>query len=177
VDPDGHCGGPGQNDCGKITVTAKVQDAHPEVQKTNSKGSATATVVGGVDYTIKYAGKPMANTDVSEKVTNKTTIDGKVTDVKTETSPGRTGANGVVPDETSYSTTKYGPSMPGTNLAAQEMADSSIVKSTTQILMITSPTGFACQVTEQRSMSNDGSDWTVKLNSPATQTATPSKPQ
>jgi RHS repeat-associated protein len=174
ADADGHCGGPGESDCGSITVTATVAKPAELTVAPPSGGKQTATVEGQVNYKMTYAGKPLANTPVHEEVTNKRSRDGKPEPTNTETRDAKTNDAGVIGDQTSMSITV--PAMKG--LAESIMTTSVNTKDTTQVLTMASPSGSTCQVTEKRTMTNAdasgdaSSQYTIKLQTPK-QTATP----
>jgi RHS repeat-associated protein len=168
-DPDGHCSG---DDCAKITVTAE-KTKEPEVTSSRNGRTSTATVEGEVQYTIKNDGKPMADTQVHEDVSNKSFQDGKAVSVTPTTQDASTNKQGVIGDQSNISISTSAPSLPGTNAAEQILTTGDFSKQTTQTLTIGS-TG--CQVTETRTLSIKDGDVNLTLQSPKTQTATPTPP-
>lgn len=166
ADLDGHCDG---EHCDRITVSAKVSK-EPEVTSSKNGRTSTATVEAEVQYTIKQNGKPMADTPIHEEVSNKVTRNGTPEKSVTDTHDDSTNKQGVIGDMTSHTISTNAPSLPGTNLAEQILTTSVVSKETTQTLTIGS-TG--CQVTEVRTLSNKDGDFTLTLQSPKTQKATP----
>ncbi len=173
ADADGHC--PPGIDCNKITVDAAVSE-EPQVRAGSAPG--TASVEGQVQYTFKYTGNAMKNMPVHEEVSNKSFQDGQPVKAGLTTSDAKTNNAGVVGDTSSIDI-KVAP-LPG--LATTTLSTSVFTKETTQVLSFNSPSGSACTVTEQRTMTNadktDGtpsSDYRIDIKKP-TQTASPAPP-
>jgi RHS repeat-associated protein len=164
IDADGH-----EDDCSKITVTVE-KTKEPEVTSSRDGRTSTATVEGEVQYTIKNDGKPVAETQIHEDVSNKNTRDGRPDQSTTIPNDEKTNDQGVIKDQSTISVTTSAPSLLGTNAAEKTLSSSVFSKETTQTLMIGS-TG--CQVTEKRTLSNASGEFTLTLQSPETQTATP----
>jgi len=175
VDQDGHCSG---DDCGKVSVTATTSGDAP---LESSNGGRTATAEGTVQYSFTYNKGPLANTQIHEDISNKSTRDGVPEKAKLTTSDDATGPKngnppGVVTDTSSISiSTPFGG-------AEGTMENSVSSKDTTQTLSFQTPTGSSCSVTETRTLTNADSKgnptdtYKIKLTSPATQQATPVKP-
>ena len=134
VDQDGHCSG---DDCGKVSVTATTSGDAP---LESSNGGRTATAEGTVQYSFTYNKGPLANTQIHEDISNKSTRDGVPEKAKLTTSDDATGPKngnppGVVTDTSSISiSTPFGG-------AEGTMENSVSSKDTTQTLSFQTPTG------------------------------------
>ena len=180
VDQDGHCSGDG---CDKVTVTAEIQRQPGPIRTGSYRNEQNAQADARVDYKVESGGKPLTHTLIKEEVSNVTTKNGETLDaIDTRTHDSPTNSHGVVGDISALraetktdSITAPGPDSP----AAQELSTNAYTKSTTQNLLIPSPTGGTCSVTETRTLSNldangqASAQYKLTLTSPRTQTAVP----
>jgi hypothetical protein len=79
-------------------VTAEVTK-EPDVTSSKEGRTSTATLEGEVTYTFKYNGKPMADAQIHEDVSNKSFQDGKQVSVVPTTQDAPTHKDGTVVDQ------------------------------------------------------------------------------
>jgi Tfp pilus assembly protein PilW len=178
VDADGHCAG---DDCNKITVTAEKVGEPTMTPRASGPGTNSAEVAGQIRYTLNYDGKPLTNTQVHERITARTTRNGSRVPATLKTGTANTKKTGQVLDKVSIGAS--GPAQPPlNNSAAHELTTNVFTEKQTQVMTFQSPSGETCTVTEQRTLTNADANghasenYTLNLNSPATQTAKPVRP-
>ena len=161
-DPDGHCP-PGDGNCSKVKVEAKVDQKPKVVQNEkikdiNGKVIAKATgVEGKIVDTVKVNGQAAADVKVTEANQNSDTKNGQPVSATLAQGKGSTNAGGQIGDTIGI----YHPTdgrKTTNNAIKQDFSNNTWSSTDTQTLTLALPGGQSCSATSTRTLTNAVSD-------------------